>query len=175
MRSWSKWVIFSRRIKSSSAVGPRRPIFREFWLSAILTPWFVVNACPVLSTRTRSSGSMALLTPIDGTPVPTLSDWAASLSVLAPASGDDGAWVTPADGVRAGSPDSDDLIGFDGVSAARSLPDTTFSSRPVESASFEPRLAGGGDTEGPAKVLRTEPAPATEDGTFLVGIAVVLQ
>ena len=33
MRSWSKWVIFSRRMKSSSSVGPRRPAFSEFWLS----------------------------------------------------------------------------------------------------------------------------------------------
>ena len=29
MRSWSKWVIFSRRMKSSSSVGPRRPAFSE--------------------------------------------------------------------------------------------------------------------------------------------------
>ena len=35
MRSWSKWVIFSRRMKSSSSVGPRRPALSEFWLSAI--------------------------------------------------------------------------------------------------------------------------------------------
>ena len=34
MRSWSKWKIFSRKWKSSSAVGPRRPIFSEFWSSA---------------------------------------------------------------------------------------------------------------------------------------------
>ena len=33
MRSWSKWVIFSRRMKSSRRVGPRRPAFSEFWLS----------------------------------------------------------------------------------------------------------------------------------------------
>lgn len=30
MRSWSKWVIFSRRIKSSNSVGPRLPARREF-------------------------------------------------------------------------------------------------------------------------------------------------
>ena len=35
MRSWSKWVIFSRRMKSSISVGPRRPALSEFWLSAI--------------------------------------------------------------------------------------------------------------------------------------------
>ena len=30
MRSWSKWVIFSRRMKSSSSVGPRSPALSEF-------------------------------------------------------------------------------------------------------------------------------------------------
>src|SRR5262245_50207658 len=33
MRSWSKCVIFSRRMKSSSRAGPRRPALSEFWLS----------------------------------------------------------------------------------------------------------------------------------------------
>jgi hypothetical protein len=33
MRSWSKWVIFSRRMKSSSAA--RQPGLERFWLSAI--------------------------------------------------------------------------------------------------------------------------------------------
>ena len=41
MRSWSKCVIFSRRMKSSSSVGPRSPAFSECWLSATGTPWFV--------------------------------------------------------------------------------------------------------------------------------------
>ena len=41
MRSWSKCVIFSRRMKSSSSVGPRSPAFSEFWLSAMATPWLV--------------------------------------------------------------------------------------------------------------------------------------
>ena len=43
MRSWSKWVIFSRRMKSSSRVGPRAPLLSEFWLSAIGAPWLVVK------------------------------------------------------------------------------------------------------------------------------------
>ena len=58
MRSWSKCVIFSRRMKSSSSVGPRRPAFSEFWLSATGTPWLVVSTWPLASTRTRSSGSI---------------------------------------------------------------------------------------------------------------------
>ncbi len=43
MRSWSKWVIFSRRTKSSSSVGPRAPLVSEFWLSEIAVPWLVVS------------------------------------------------------------------------------------------------------------------------------------
>jgi hypothetical protein len=31
-------VIFSRRMKSSSSVGPRSPSFSEFWLSETGTP-----------------------------------------------------------------------------------------------------------------------------------------
>ena len=30
-------------MKSSSSVGPRRPAFSEFWLSATGTPWLVVS------------------------------------------------------------------------------------------------------------------------------------
>ena len=59
IRSWSKWVIFSRRMKSSSSVGPRSPAFSEFWLSATGTPWLVVSGWPPESTRTRSSGPVA--------------------------------------------------------------------------------------------------------------------
>jgi hypothetical protein len=43
MRSWSKWKIFSRRMKSSSSVGPRVPSRRLFWLSEIRVPWLVVR------------------------------------------------------------------------------------------------------------------------------------
>jgi hypothetical protein len=38
MRSWSKCVIFSRRTKSSSRVGPRSPALSEAWLLLIGTP-----------------------------------------------------------------------------------------------------------------------------------------
>ena len=58
MRSWSKCVIFSRRMKSSSSVGPRSPAFSEFWLSAMATPWLVVSTWPPASARTRSSEPM---------------------------------------------------------------------------------------------------------------------
>src|SRR5689334_19901743 len=43
MRSWSKWVSFSRSRKSCSSVGPRRPAFSELWLSGSTTPWLVVS------------------------------------------------------------------------------------------------------------------------------------
>src|SRR5436190_3929184 len=43
MRSWSKCVIFSRRMKSSSSVGPRTPALSELWLSGICRPWLVVS------------------------------------------------------------------------------------------------------------------------------------
>ena len=50
-------------MKSSSSVGPRRPALSEFWLSAIGTPWLVVSARPLESTRTRSSGPLPGLMP----------------------------------------------------------------------------------------------------------------
>jgi len=87
MRSWSKWVIFSRKMKSSSAVGPRRPIFSEFWLSATFTPWLVVSSRLPSSTRTRSSGRLSGLSPMSGWPSPTLREAMSSVVVLAVASG----------------------------------------------------------------------------------------
>src|SRR6185369_17239623 len=42
MRSWSKCVIFSCRMKSSSSDGPRTPALSELWLSGITTPSLVV-------------------------------------------------------------------------------------------------------------------------------------
>src|SRR4051794_32601804 len=53
MRSWSKWVIFSRRTKSSRSVGPRAPTFSDCWLSLMRPPWLVVSAWP--SSLTRSA------------------------------------------------------------------------------------------------------------------------
>ena len=49
MRSWSKWVIFSRRMKSSSSVGPRGVARSEFWLSATGMPWLVVEVHDLLA------------------------------------------------------------------------------------------------------------------------------
>ena len=74
MRSWSKWVIFSRRMKSSSSVGPRRPAFSEFWLSATGMPMFVVSAWPPALTRTRGSEPSLPLNPssVAGSPVLTV-------------------------------------------------------------------------------------------------------
>ena len=103
MRSWSKWVIFSRRMKSSSSVGPRRPAFSEFWLSATGTPWLVVSARPVESTRTRSSGPTVGFWPMFGPPLPTLSDPFSSVTVLAPTIGSAGLTDAPSGGASAAS------------------------------------------------------------------------
>jgi hypothetical protein len=73
MRSWSKCVIFSRRMKSSSSVGPRSPAFSECWLSATGTPWFVLRARAVESTRTRSSGRTSGFWAMFGEPLPVFS------------------------------------------------------------------------------------------------------
>ena len=56
MRSWSKCVIFSRRMKSSRSVGPRSPARSEFSSSAIGTPWLVVS---VLSSGNARKGASA--------------------------------------------------------------------------------------------------------------------
>ena len=48
IRSWSKWVIFSRKTRSSSSVGPRVPARSEFWLSEIGNPWLVVSVWSAL-------------------------------------------------------------------------------------------------------------------------------
>jgi hypothetical protein len=82
MRSWSKWVIFSRRMKSSSRDGPRRPAISEFWLSATGTPWWVVSTCLDPSMRACAiCPSMACATGTAGSPVLALT--LTSLSVLA--------------------------------------------------------------------------------------------
>src|SRR5690606_35768191 len=85
MRSWSKWVSFSRRIKSFNRAGPRSPAFKEFWLSDTVTPWLVVSICPEESARTRLSEPPAALTP-DSAASPYLAVWFFSEGVLATAS-----------------------------------------------------------------------------------------
>ncbi|MCY1520454.1 hypothetical protein D9M68_552310 [compost metagenome] len=84
MRSWSKWVIFSRRTKSFSKAGPRKPALSECWLSLTRTPWFVVRAWPVASARTRSSRPPAAFTPGAAGPL-VFPDASPSERVLAPA------------------------------------------------------------------------------------------
>ena len=58
MRSWSKRVIFSRRWKSSSSVGPRGPALSESSVCGTRTPWSVVRAacsgCSRNGSRLRS-------------------------------------------------------------------------------------------------------------------------
>ena len=119
MRSWSKWVIFSRRMKSSSSVGPRRPAFSEFWLSAIGTPWLVVSTWPPESTRTRSSGPIAGIEPGGGAPSPVLAEAFASVSVLPVTAGSGGFAVAPGLGVLEAAPISLDLLALNGKAAAR--------------------------------------------------------
>ncbi len=58
MRSWSKWVIFSRRMKSSMSDGPRAPARKEFWSSAMGTPWSVVSFSPAWLRIASSTCSM---------------------------------------------------------------------------------------------------------------------
>ena len=63
MRSWSKWVIFSRRWKSSSSVGPRGPAFREWSVSGSRRPCAVVRYPPAWA-RGSGSGRWPLVTPV---------------------------------------------------------------------------------------------------------------
>ena len=46
IRSWSKWVIFSRKWKSSSRVGPREPALSEWSVSGSRRPSAVVRCAP---------------------------------------------------------------------------------------------------------------------------------
>ena len=48
IRSWSKCIIFSRKWKSSSKVGPLSPTVSEFSSSLTFIPLFVVIAVPSL-------------------------------------------------------------------------------------------------------------------------------
>ena len=58
IRSWSKWVIFSRRWKSSISDGPRGPAFREWSVSGSRTPWAVVRKSPSCDVA-AATGSLA--------------------------------------------------------------------------------------------------------------------
>ena len=117
MRSWSKCVIFSRRMKSFSSAGPRSPALSEFWLSATATPWFVVRRCPVPSTRTRSSGATVGFWP-GAAGAPVLSERLPSASVLAPTRSDGGCTWAPSGGATALSrPCSAALFALKGIAA----------------------------------------------------------
>src|ERR1044072_8225373 len=156
MRSWSKWVIFSRRMKSSSSAGPRSPALSEFWLSAIGCPKFVVRARPPESTRTRSSGSLPGLRPRRAW-VPTLGDVASSLSVLAVTSWLGGSAVAPGGGTRAASPYSLPLLSLNGKAAGRSCVSVIL--RAAGSA-----LLRGGPLRGPLTVDFAGAAERLADG-----------
>src|SRR3954464_10472103 len=55
MRSWSKWVIFSRKWKSSSSVGPRSPALSEWSVSGRRSPWLVVRKSLVCAGSSAAS------------------------------------------------------------------------------------------------------------------------
>src|SRR6185503_2866643 len=54
MRSWSKRVIFSRKWKSSSSVGPRRPALSESSVWGTGIPWSVVRTVSLGCSRNTS-------------------------------------------------------------------------------------------------------------------------
>src|SRR5688500_6840474 len=120
MRSWSKCVTFSRRMKSSSSAGPRSPAFNEFWLSETWTPWLVVSIRPDESTRERSSGPLAGLNPTCGFPWPTFTEALTSERVLPPTIGLRGSFVWPTAGSAAALPNSDGFVLLLGKAAASS-------------------------------------------------------
>src|SRR5687768_9158875 len=104
-------------MKSSSSDGPRSPALSEFWLSPIVTPWFVVSARPDESTRTRSSASLAGLNPaVAG--LPLLPVALRSDSVLAPTLGSGGSTLCPGCGVRDASPYSLGFAALNGNASA---------------------------------------------------------
>src|SRR6187397_3045375 len=105
-------------MKSSRSVGPRSPALREFWLSAMNTPWLVVSARPDESTRTRSSGPLPGLKLIGGLPLPTFSDELDSDSVLAPTIGWGGSTLCPTAGSLDASPYSLGFAALKGIAAA---------------------------------------------------------
>ena len=109
MRSWSKWVIFSLRTKSSRRAGPRSPTLSELWLSAIGWPKLVVRTWPVESTLTRSKESLDGFTPEEAAD-PVLSEDVFSVSVLAVADGSAGVMDFPGLGFLAASPNSFGLL-----------------------------------------------------------------
>ena len=84
---WSKWVIFSRRMKSSSSVCPSRPAFSELWLSATFYALVRRQRTTGRVNRTRSSGPTVGLRPTFGPPLQPCGRVFISLTVLAPAIG----------------------------------------------------------------------------------------
>ena len=163
IRSWSKWVIFSRRMKSSSSVGPRSPALSECWLSATGTPWLVVSARAVESTRTRSSGPTSGLWPMFGEPLPVFSLPFASVTVLEPTIGSAGLTKAPAGGASAACGSySLALFGLNGKAAARSPVAAAFS------ASVSPGVGASGWL-GPATVGRLA-RTSLEGGCFCLAM-----
>ena len=163
MRSWSKCVIFSRRMKSSSSVGPRSPAFSEFWLSAMATPWLVVSTWPPPSARTRSSEPIVAFTPGRGVLSPVLSEGFDSLSVLAVTAGEAGSACRPSGGCTALSrPSSSGLLAFHGICATNACVSAACSA----CASPAPLREG---TAGRPLVLREAALAATASDAGLAG------
>ena len=167
MRSWSKCVSFSRKIKSSIKVGPRKPAFSEFWLSPTGTPWLVVSTQPLSSLRAPSRDALRAFSPSAGWPAPVFAEGIVSPAVLAVASASPVATCTPSTGVRAASPYWPSSLGLTAMAAASCWLAAVFCSSARVTSLSAPRLCGAVLSDGPDMLLRMEPAPSV-DGVFLL-------
>src|SRR5688500_18298908 len=114
----------------------------------MVTPWLVVRARSVESTRTRSTGPAAGFRPMFGPPLPAFTDPLSSVTVLAPTIGSAGLTDGPSGGASAASGSySADLVGLKGKVDARSCVPAVFS------ATISPAPEASGSA-GPLTVAR---------------------
>src|SRR5690606_22806440 len=113
-------------MKSSMAVGPRKPSLSERWLAPTVTPWVGVSSWPPESLRTRSRSPPVDCSLVGGLPEPVLSVPWASVLALAVATGVSGLMAAPEKGQRDSSPYSLGLVGLEVICADRSPDDMTF-------------------------------------------------
>src|SRR5690242_12020688 len=83
------------------------------------TPWLVVSARSLESTRTRSSDPLPGLKLIGGLPLPAFGEALVSVRVLLPTMGWGGTTAWPVAGSRAASPNSAGLPALNGIAPAR--------------------------------------------------------
>src|SRR5690606_3664043 len=123
IRSWSKWVIFSRRMKSLSCAGPMTHALREDWWTAISSSWYVASGPWGGGARSLSRDPSWYLPSLTGPAPRVLALLLVSLSVLAAASSSKTGDTEPAGGAP-GAEYSLDLVSLYGRLPA-TLP-TTF-------------------------------------------------